>query len=370
MEREQVTLKRCAKCILPENYPGITFNEEGICNHCLTYKKKEYLGDNALKEKIGSFLKRKKDRNKDYDCVLGLSGGRDSSYLLYYLVKILNLRVLAYSSDNGFIPEQTKLNMKNMANILNVQLYIEKHGHLKKCIKHHMLSWMHKPSPPMVGMLCVGCKLPTDLGIVNFAKKNKISIIIMGGTPFEGQGYKTNMMKVNPNSKSHYSFIVGYLSQIIRNPKWVLNCACLITQIKEYYYHYYQRKAVKTKELMWISPFYRYKRWEEKEVISKIENELNWKRNPETEFTWRGDCDIALLKLYLYRKTLGFNDKDDGLSSLIRDNQISRQEALSRVSTEGEISEKVIKHIVDRLGLNYPDLKIALRKIQHTSFSE
>ena len=84
-------MKRCAKCILPENYPGITFNEEGICNHCFTYKKKKYFGDKALKEKIGSYLERKKDRKKDYDCVLGLSGGRDSFCLLYYFVKILNI---------------------------------------------------------------------------------------------------------------------------------------------------------------------------------------------------------------------------------------------------------------------------------------
>ena len=79
--------------------------------------------------------------------MLGLSGGRDSSYLLYYLVKVLNLRVLTYSFDHGFIPEQTKLNMKNMTNILNVKLIIEEYDYLKKFLKHHILSWMHKPSP-------------------------------------------------------------------------------------------------------------------------------------------------------------------------------------------------------------------------------
>lgn len=119
-----------------------------------------------------------------------------------------------------------------------------------------------------------------------------------------------------------------------------------------------------------ISPYYYYVRWQENDVISTIKNELKWQENPDAGSTWRGDCIIALLKLYLYKKILGFNDKDDGLSCLIRDNQISRQEALKRVSTEGEISEKVIKTIFDRLGLNYPDLKIALKKIQNTSFSE
>ena len=132
-------MKRCTKCILPENYPGITFNEEGICNHCITYKERKYHGSEILKEEIDSFLKNKKDRNKNYDCVLALSGGRDSSYLLYYLVKVLNFRVLAYSVDHGFIPEQTKINIKNMTDILNVKLVIEKQVYLKKCLKHHIL---------------------------------------------------------------------------------------------------------------------------------------------------------------------------------------------------------------------------------------
>jgi len=360
----EVIMKKCTKCILPENYPGITFNESGTCNHCIAHRERKYRGDDALKEKISSFLKTKRGRNRDYDCVLGLSGGRDSSYLLYYLVKILNLRVLAYSADNGFIPEQTKLNMKNMSNILNVKLQIEEHEHLKKCIKHHMLSWMRKPSPAMVGMLCMGCKSAIDLGLLSFARKNKIPIIIGGGTPFEGQGYKVNMMKLNPNSKSKYSFIAGWLYQIIKNPQWVLNSTCLLVQFKEYYYHYL-RKAAKTKELLYIAPFRYLKRWEEKEVISTLENELNWKRNTDTESTWRGDCDIALLKLYLYKKCLGFNDKDDGLSSLIRDKQITRQEALERVHKEGEISEKVIRKIFDKLGLKYSDLSIALKKIRN-----
>lgn len=118
-----------------------------------------------------------------------------------------------------------------------------------------------------------------------------------------------------------------------------------------------------------IKPFIRYVRWQENDVISTIKNELKWEENPDARSTWRGDCIVALLKLYLYKKTLGFNDKDDGLSCLIRDDQISRQEALRRVSAEGEISEKVIKHIVDRLGLNYPDLEAALKHYEDASFS-
>ena len=61
---------------------------------------------------------------------------------------------------------------------------------------------------------------------------------------------------------------------------------------------------------------------------------------------------------------LGFNDKDDGLSCLIRDNQITREEAIKRIKKEGEIPERVIKEIIEKLGLNYSDFQGALEKVQ------
>ena len=352
-------MNRCSKCILPENYPGITFSNEGVCNYCINYKERKYLGGNALKAEIESFLKTKNNRNENYDCVLSFSGGRDSSFLLYYLVKILGLRVLAYSTDNGFIPEQTKQNIKMSTDILNVKLVIEEHDYLKNCIKHHLLSWMHNPSPAMIGVLCTGCKLGIDMGRVNFATKNNIPIIISGGTPFEGQGYKFNIMKMNANSKKMSSFVLGYLFHIIRNPKWIMNSTCSINQIKEFYYHHCQ-KCYTDNDILTILPFRDYIRWNENEVISTIENKLNWKTNRSIETTWRGDCYIGFLKSYLYKKYLGFNDKDDGLSSLVRDGQITREEALERVKTEGKISEDVVKDIFDKFELDYSNLEIAL----------
>ncbi|CEG11028.1 conserved hypothetical protein [groundwater metagenome] len=346
-------MKRCTKCILPENYPRITFNEQGVCNYCVAYKERKYLGDDALKERIKHFLETKKDRNKNYDCVVGFSGGRDSTYLLYYFTKVLNLRVLAYSVDNGFIPEQTKQNMKNTTDILNVKLVIEVHDLLKKCVKHTISSWMCMPSLPMIETLCTGCRVNMIRGTFNFAKKNKIPLIITGSTPFESAVYRTKIIVLTPKR---------YLYQIIRNPKWIMNRTYLITQIKEYLYYFHSRKMVKESEILTIVLFRDYIRWREKEISSTLKNELNWKKNPNVESSSRGDCDIALLKLYVYTKVLGFNDKVDNLSCLIRDGQIGREEALERLNKEEEISENTINAILDNLELNHIDFKNCVAK--------
>lgn len=352
-------MNRCSNCILPDNYPGISLNEENICNHCTNYKKIDYLGMEAMKKEVEDFLKTKKNRNADYDCVLGLSGGRDSAYLLSLLDEVADLRVLAYSVDNGYIPEQTKQNLSIMTDRLGVKLVIEEHDLLKKCVRHHLASWILKPSPAMVGLLCTGCRLNLDMMMQDFATRENIPVIMRGGTPFEGQGYKFNIMRKDPNSREIKSFILGYMSNIVRNPIWLLNATCLTTQVREFYYHYYRKIHRKENEMI-FSPFWSHIEWREEDVMSTIKNKLSWKRRPDTKSTWRGDCDVALLKLYLYKKTLGFNDNDDGLSSLIRDGQISREEALNRLEKEGDVPEEVIAEILDRIGLSYSSLEAAL----------
>jgi hypothetical protein len=354
-------VKRCSKCILPGNYPGIVFNKDGICNYCVGHTVREYGGMDALKRDIEAALEKKqKERSKEYDCMICFSGGRDSSFLLYYFKKVLNLRVLAYSVDNGFIPEQTKMNMKNITDMLNVKLVIEKHQNLERCLKHHISAWIKRPSAAMIGLLCTGCKYSMVSRIKKFAEKEKIPIVILGETPFETEGhYKRNLMKINPNSGDSStidrSFIAGYLNRVLRNPRWILNPYALMMQFAEYFF-YFRKNVLGIGDFFPFFPFMNYIRWEEKKVVSILTKELDWKQNPNVEMNWRGDCQVAILKLYLYKKILGFNDTDEGLSCLIRDKQITRQEALERLGKEGTIPEGAVKEVFKNLGVS--DLKL------------
>ncbi|MFX1285671.1 MAG: hypothetical protein ACFFB5_18670 [Promethearchaeota archaeon] len=351
-------MKRCTKCILPVTYPKITFNEEGVCNHCINHKKLNYLGDEACREEIEKFHKIKKDRNQDYDCIIGYSGGKDSAYLLYYLTKVINLRVLAYSIEADFIPEQALKNRDVGTDILNVKLVIEKNEYLKRCFKHTMSTWMKRPTVEMVESFCTGCRL-TPIMVFRYAKKKKIPVVVMGGEPFEHPEYKFLLF-----SKKNY------IKNVIRNPRWVLNYTYFSTQFKEYFYFFYEKKLVKRYGLLKVRPFFDYTRWVEKDVISTIKKELNWKKNPLLESFWRADCNIAQLKLYIYKKVLGFNDKVDNLSILTRDNQISREVALERLEVEEFVPEEIIKSLFDEVDLDYSKFEEALIKAQERYYKK
>ena len=206
---------RCKKCILPTNYPGIQFNNVDICNYCIDHKEKKYFGKESLRNKILSHIQ--VNKNRDYDCLIAFSGGRDSTYLLYYFVTVLELKVLAYTVDNGFLPETTIKNIKMISKLLNVDHIIYKRDYLKRTLRHSILSFFTSPSVAMVGFLCTGCKLALEKVPYDILCKYNIPVKVSGGTPFEGRGYKTDILRFNINNKNNTSLVLGYLSEISKN---------------------------------------------------------------------------------------------------------------------------------------------------------
>lgn len=118
----------CSRCVMDAQVPGIRFNEAGICNYCDEFLALlapagaiEPLGREAA---LQSFLERVKRDGKGspYDCVIGLSGGVDSSWVLYQ-AKRLGLRPLAVHMDNGWNSELAQSNIENLVRRLGVELY-------------------------------------------------------------------------------------------------------------------------------------------------------------------------------------------------------------------------------------------------------
>lgn len=366
-------MKRCMNCILPANYPGITFDEKGICHYCNEYEEADYAGLDSFVKNLKSFNESKEDRNKEFDCVLGFSGGRDSTYLLYILQKELGLNVLAYSADHGYVPDQTIDNMKVATDILNTKLVIEKHDLLMRNLKPAIEIWMHRPSLPMIEMFCTGCKFGVEGGTLDYAQKNKIPAVVRGSTLFEYNDYRFSFFKLNNKSSKGFSMLLGFLSCIIKNPRWLFNQIYVKVQLKESLIYltnifsdtknmFKTHKNFEKRGLKYFVPFQENIRWEEEKVMSTIKDKLNWGLNPHSKSTWRGDCSIALLKLYTYYEILGFNDKVVNLSFLIRDKQISREEALKRLEGDEKIPEELVKEILDGLDIDFLKFKNAVQK--------
>jgi len=111
----------CVRCVLPENFPGVKFDEHGVCNHCLSAPTLEEVKESVanLHSELVNAIENNKG-GRDYDCIVAYSGGKDSSYTLMALSRDFGLKCLAVTVDNGFMSDQARINAARVTSALGV----------------------------------------------------------------------------------------------------------------------------------------------------------------------------------------------------------------------------------------------------------
>jgi predicted PP-loop superfamily ATPase len=362
-------LKRCIKCVLPENYPGINFDKNGCCNFCREHKRGEFIEGNK-DEELKQIVDKYKGCGGKYDCIVAFSGGRDSSYILWYAVEKLKLKVLACFMDNGMVPEHTLQNVKNATRRLGIDLHAQKYDYLEKSVGHVIKSWMCKPSVGMIAIMCTGCAYGRRAGIPIVANEYKIPLMLVGGGE-PALSFAERYLCLG-RSDSKLSLMAGFALEVIKNPRYIIKPQCLSIMTLEFAFRFLEPLALKMKHKQYpekkVFP-YKYIGWNEQTIVSVITSELGWQKSPHSEGTWRSDCKLALFKNYLYQKIVGFNKHDDLFSGMIRNGMLSRDEALNRLAKERDVKEEFVKEFFKELGLNYDELQTALKKIESNYYS-
>jgi 3'-phosphoadenosine 5'-phosphosulfate sulfotransferase (PAPS reductase)/FAD synthetase len=112
-------IRRCTRCVIPTSLPSVKTDREGVCQFCrridgvLNWSKVRAAKTQAEFEHI---VKKVKARAKPYDCLIPLSGGKDSTYVLYLCGRIYDLKRLCVTFDNGYLSEHAKNNFENAIN--------------------------------------------------------------------------------------------------------------------------------------------------------------------------------------------------------------------------------------------------------------
>lgn len=107
----------CSRCVLPDSFPGISFDENGVCNYCRNIPVPDAAEKKAHLEKFEALLESRRDTGP-FDVLLAYSGGKDSTYTLFLLARKYNLKVLALVFDNGFLSGQAMQNIRHMTDTL------------------------------------------------------------------------------------------------------------------------------------------------------------------------------------------------------------------------------------------------------------
>jgi len=307
----------------------IWFDDKGMCKYCYIHDEMDKThplgkaGEALLENKIKKIKEDGKD--KKYDCIVGVSGGRDSTYTLLTAVK-LGLRPLAVHFDNGWNSEIAVENIKKATNKLNVDLYtIVADWEEMKALQRAFL----KASVP-------DADVPTDYAIYSVlfetAVKEKVKYIL------NGHSYRTE-----GTSPISWTYMDGrYIKDILHKYSEIKNIKSfpILSIIRLVYIALV--KGIKEVRLM---EFIDYRK---KEVDTILESELGWQyygghhhENTYTEF----------FQSYLLPRKFNIDKRKTELSALVRTNQISRVNALNEINQNGyEYNQEVVDYAISKLG--------------------
>jgi len=321
--------------------PDIWFDDDGVCSHCHHYEN-IIQGESYLKKREDGALDRLlteikgKAVKKKYDCIIGVSGGVDSTYVAYVVEK-LGLRPLAVHLDNGWNSEMAVSNMKKTLEKLDIDLY----NYDSDCEEFYdlQLAFLKASTPDS--------EIPTDHALLaafyKFAAKENIQFILSGhNTATEGGG-------VAAWSQGHGDW--GYIKGIYK--KYGKG-----TALKSFPHYGPFRFIYYTliKKIKWI-PILDYLNYDKKDAMTILENELDWKyyggKHYESIYT-------RFCQGYILPKKFGFDKRRLHLSSLIWSGQMSMDDALEEISKPDypvELQEQDRKLVEEKLGISHEEFE-------------
>ncbi|MDP8240269.1 MAG: hypothetical protein P9X24_14360 [Candidatus Hatepunaea meridiana] len=351
-------MKRCSKCILTETYPRIVFDAKGVCNYCNNYKIKDIKVEENLLRTIDKY----RNHNSKYDCAVGISGGRDSAYVAYYAKKTLKLNILAFTVDNGLMTEGAKKNVKNTVQILGIDHVTIKYNYLLRSFRTSLSTWIRSPSPAMLGLLCTGCNSCILKGIARIVEKYRIPFCLHGeGEPEncdDESTFQELLLRFPGVRLKRVSLLLGFSKEVLKNPLYILNPMYLFAIMNEYYYRYLFNINRKKNYI----GLFDYIQWDEKEIMTKIKNELGWKKPDLINYSWRSDCKIHQLRQYLYMETLGITKNDGALSNMIREKLMKREDAIKLIKKYNDMSRPFLSDFLNEFGFSLDELDKVLQK--------
>ena len=321
-------LKRCTKCILPETYPFMDFDAQGVCRYCRNWKTIRPKGEKALMDAVEPY--RSKDGSPDV--IVAFSGGRDSSYGLHYVKKVLGMNPVAFTYDWGMVTDLARRNQARLCGALGIEHIIRSADITAKrrYVRKNIEAWLKKPELGMVTLLMAG-----DKEFYHHArqlrKETGIKLVIFcTGNLIEEAPYKTGLMgfrqdddgmvltKMSTRNKA--SMLWYYAKNYLKNPAYINES---IFDTAAAYWHTF----VVNDDFLYL---YHYLPWNEDQIVGTIRREYDWEVATDTETTWRIGDGTAAFYNYIYGTIAGFTEDESMLSNMVREGYIDRDEALRR----------------------------------------
>lgn len=335
--------KICKNCVLPNTFPGILFNNEGLCNFCLDTNKRQKINNNKNKYKKRFEDLIKEYRNKsNYEVTMCYSGGKDSTYTMAILKEIYNLNIVAVTVDNGFLSHRTIENIHNIVEKLGIShIFIKPRFDMlsrifTSCAETDIFS---AKTLERASTICTACMAIVKFGILRFSIEGDIPFIAFGWSP--GQAPITSaIMKNNPQ-------MTKAMQRALYKPLYEL----VGEQIRPYFLE--EKHFSGSYNFPYNIHPLAFLDYVEEEIYQKIGG-LGWVAPNDVDAN-STNCLLNSYANLVHKRRLGFHPYAFELAGLVREGYLDRESALTRLAQKE--NPLIITHIEQRLGIKGEDKK-------------
>ncbi len=360
-ERSLFSQRRCLKCVVPETYPGITFNTRGVCSMC-TDAPESYTPKNSQLE---VFRHRLSGATINRPILVPFSGGRDSTYVIDMLSRVWGLPVVAFTYDWGFVTDRARRNISRVCGQLGVEhILVAADIDMKRLnVKKNLKAWSHEPDLALVPLFMAGDKHFFEIAD-RLKRERDCHSVVFGMNRIERTRFKAELSGVRESGgtrKNTYDIdlrdklrmVLYYAGAFARNHRYINSS--IFDTIRGFLSFYARNETYEN--------FFDYVDWNEETVNSAI-SRLGWESSEETENTWRVGDATASFYNYAYQYSLGFNELDTFRSNQIRSGQISREEAMAFLKEESRPRVKDFNDYAAMVGIAPKDLISYIHKLK------
>lgn len=334
----------CTRCIMDTSDPEIIFDADGRCNHCTaaitrmeTQLFLEAEREVALQELAAKI--KAEGRGKEYDCIIGVSGGVDST-MVAYTVKNLGLRPLAIHFDNGWNSELAVDNIKRTIERLDIELYT------------HVVDWEEFRDLQLCFLKASvsNCEIPTDHGITALLFKMAAKV----GTRFILSGSNLATEAIMPYAWGHYNQDLKHIKAINRQFGGRPLKTMPLISLPDYFYYVFIKKIRQIPFLNFID----YHKDKAKDLLAR---ELDWRDygGKHYESVW-----TRFFQGYYLPTKFGYDKRRAHLSTMICSGQVSRQDALNEMELPTyppALLREDMQFVMKKFGLNQEQFDAIMR---------
>jgi len=333
-------LTLCSHCILPETFPGIKFDEQGVCNYC--HREKKIIEKSSEKKasyrgRLDNLINDTKAKSPLYDVVMAYSGGKDSSYTLKLLKERYNLRILAITFDNHFVSPIAWKNIRRVTDVLGVDgISFSPPWPIVKAIfslaaKRDIFA---TPTLMRASTICTSCIGMVKSIVLKAALEMKIPLVAFGWSPGQAP-IQSAIMKTNP--------------RLIRQNQTALKNAFPedIRQDLETYFipnSYYDEYADYFPYNIHPLAFFDY---DEKAIKAEMK-EIGW-HPPEDTDTNSTNCLLNAFANQCHIERHGFHPYVWEIANMVRQGIMSREDGIEKIYSEQ--NSEMVKYAKEKLEL-------------------